>query len=231
MTTDVIPILRVADALVAADWYAQLGFTVEFVHRFERHLPAYVGIRRDGARLHLSEHDGDARPDTLVFVWVDDVDRIAAQFGTTVDDQPWGRELRLRDLDGNRLRIAEPAADASDVDTALGPGTRDELTALERAMWDDGTRYDRAWMDAHLAVEFAEFGWSGRSYTREETLDTAGGPIDVVLGDMAIRPLGRDAALVTYRSSEPRGEGNRASVWVRQASGWRLAFHQGTPTT
>jgi hypothetical protein len=115
MTTEVIPVLHVASAAAAARWYARLGFEVEFEHRFEPHLPAYVGLRREGARIHLSEHAGDARPDTLVFIWVDSVGPIAAEFGVTVDDAPWGSEVSLTDPDANRLRIAEAVA-SPDVD-------------------------------------------------------------------------------------------------------------------
>ena len=61
-------------------------------------------------RIFLSEHTGDARPDTLVFLTVHDLDAVAAEFGVTVEEVPWGRELELRDLDGNRLRVG-PTAD------------------------------------------------------------------------------------------------------------------------
>jgi hypothetical protein len=142
VTTDVIPVLRVADAAVASRWYARLGFDVEFEHRFEPHLPAYVGLRREGARIHLSEHAGDARPDTLVFIWVDSVGPIAAEFGMTVDEAPWGYEVSLTDPDENRLRIAEKLSDPG-VDDQLGPGTVARLTAIEQAMWADETRGDR----------------------------------------------------------------------------------------
>jgi catechol 2,3-dioxygenase-like lactoylglutathione lyase family enzyme len=110
MTTDVVPVLHVADAAIAARWYARLGFEVEFEHRFEPNLPAYVGLRREGARIHLSEHSGDARPDTLVYVWVDAVGPIAAEFGVAVKTAPWGHEVSVTDPDGNRLRIAEPVS-------------------------------------------------------------------------------------------------------------------------
>ena len=108
MSTEVIPIMRVSDTGVAAQWYARLGFSVQFEHRFEPHLPAYVGIRRDGAQIHPAEHAGDARPGTLVYIWVDAIHPIAAEFGVAVDDAPWGREIHLTDPDHNRLRVAEP---------------------------------------------------------------------------------------------------------------------------
>jgi hypothetical protein len=217
VTTDVIPILRVADAGVAARWYGRLGFAVEFEHRFEPHLPAYVGIRREGAQIHLSEHAGDARPGTLVYIWVDAIDPVAAEFGVTVDDAPWGREISLTDPDQNRLRVAE-AVQRAGTDDQLGAGTVDLLSAVEHAMWKSSTRGDPSWMDVHLADDFTEFGYSGRSYTRVDTLDVAVGEIDATLVDIAVRGVGRDAALVTYRSIERRGEAHRASLWRRRVA-------------
>ena len=119
MTTDVVPILRVADVATAIVWYGRLGFEQQFEHRFETHLAAYVGIRRDGAQLHLSEHVGDATPGTLIYIWVDAIDPIAAEFGATVSEAPWGREIELTDPDGNRLRVAEPMP-APEGETTLG---------------------------------------------------------------------------------------------------------------
>jgi hypothetical protein len=229
MTTDVVPILRVADSVSAVAWYRRLGFEQTFEHRFEPHLPAYVGIRREGTQIHLSEHGGDAHPFGLVYVWVDDVDAIGAEFGARVDEQPWGRELCLTDLDGNRLRIAAPLGTGG-ADEVLGDGTTAALVVLERAMWNEHTRGDRRWMDEHLSDTFTEVGWSGRSYGRADVVDQAVGAIDAELDGLAVRPLGRDAALVTYRSIEGRGSGHRTSVWVRQRGRWLLEYHQGTPT-
>ncbi len=228
MTTDSIPILRVSDAAAAAAWYRRLGFEQVFAHRFEAGLPAYVGLRRDGAQIHLSEHTGDAQPFGLVYVWVDDVDEIAAEFGVAVDEEPWAREAQLVDPDGNRLRVAQPAGRAS-VDDVLGDGATAQLVELERAMWADATRGDPAWMDEHLTDTFTEFGWSGRTYDRIEILDEEVGPIEVELTSLVVRAVGADAALVTYRSIEARGAGNRSSVWVRRRGRWLLEFHQGTP--
>jgi hypothetical protein len=79
-------------------------------HRFEPGLPAFVEVARGRVRLFLSEHEGDARPDTLVYLRVRDVDAIAAEFGVRAQDAPWAREIELRDPDGNRLRIGTPTA-------------------------------------------------------------------------------------------------------------------------
>jgi catechol 2,3-dioxygenase-like lactoylglutathione lyase family enzyme len=106
MDEEVIPILRVTNAAAAVAWYERLGFTKEWEHRYEPGFPAFVSVARGRARLFLSEHHGDARPDTLVYLRPGDVDAIAAEFGAPVEEMPWGRELHLRDPDGNRLRIA-----------------------------------------------------------------------------------------------------------------------------
>jgi catechol 2,3-dioxygenase-like lactoylglutathione lyase family enzyme len=102
---EAVPILRVADAAVAVRWYERLGFAQVWEHRFEPGLPAFVEITRGPVSLFLSEHTGDARPDTLVYLRVRDVDTIATEFDLTVEEAPWAREIELRDPDGNRLRI------------------------------------------------------------------------------------------------------------------------------
>jgi len=103
---EAIPVLRVADAGEAVAWYARLGYEKEWEHRFEASFPAFVSVARPGgARLFLSEHRGDGTPDTLVYLRVADIDAVAAEFDVPVVDQPWAREVHLRDPDGNRIRI------------------------------------------------------------------------------------------------------------------------------
>ena len=110
MEEKVIPILHVRDVAASARWYARLGFRLTNVHRFEPDLPAFASIERGPMKIFLSEHRGDARPDTLVYLYVKDVDAIAREFTVDVEDAPWAREIAIKDPDANRLRIGTPKA-------------------------------------------------------------------------------------------------------------------------
>lgn len=102
-----MPVLRVEDAARAVAWYGRLGFVKEWEHQFEPGFPFFVSIARGGARLYLSEHEGDARPDTLIHLYVKDIEVVSEEFGIPVDDDGLaGRECNLTDPDGNRLRVA-----------------------------------------------------------------------------------------------------------------------------
>jgi catechol 2,3-dioxygenase-like lactoylglutathione lyase family enzyme len=105
MADQLIPILKVADTGRAAHWYSRLGFAVQFEDRYSQEFPAYVGLQRGELRIHLSEHAGDATPDTLLYFDVEDVEPFAAEFGVEVSDEKRAREVRLTDPDGNRIRI------------------------------------------------------------------------------------------------------------------------------
>ena len=59
--------------------------------------------------LYVAEHRGDARPDTLVGLFVRNVDAIVAEFGRPSGEPPDGCEFELRDPDGDRLRITKQA--------------------------------------------------------------------------------------------------------------------------
>ncbi|MEU0539170.1 glyoxalase superfamily protein [Nocardia sp. NPDC005978] len=108
MHEEAIPVLRVADASAAVRWYERLGFTFRWEHRFEPAFPAFVEVARGPVKLFLSEHEGDARPNTLVYLRVRDIDTVATEFGVPVETAPWAREVELTDPDGNRLRIGTP---------------------------------------------------------------------------------------------------------------------------
>ena len=105
-------ILCADDAIESAAWYRLLGFEIEFMHRFSDESPLFVGIGSGEAKLLLSEHRGDAPPNGLVYVRVDDLDAAASAVGASAEMRAWGiREAHASDPGGNRVRIAQFDAD------------------------------------------------------------------------------------------------------------------------
>lgn len=111
----VIPQLRMVSAARSLPFYVdQLGFTIDWEHRFEPGFPLFVQITRAGQTIFLTEHTGDCEPGGAVYFIVPDVDSLQAEFSArgvvpehAAEDTPWGtREMLLRDPDGNRLRFA-----------------------------------------------------------------------------------------------------------------------------
>ncbi|MFV0523670.1 MAG: glyoxalase superfamily protein [Acidimicrobiales bacterium] len=100
-----VPIIKVAKAAVTADWYQRLGFEVTFIQQYSDEFPAYIGLQRGAIQLHLSEHAGDATPDTLLYLMVDDVGSVATEFGVGPSDGIFGSNVELTDPDGNRVRV------------------------------------------------------------------------------------------------------------------------------
>lgn len=108
------PILRSFDEARAKAFYIDfLGFELVFEHRFEPGMPLYMGLRKGGCALHLSEHYGDATPGSAVRVPVDDVTAYmevlrGKAFGNArpgvPEETPWGSlEITITDPAGNRL--------------------------------------------------------------------------------------------------------------------------------
>ena len=109
MEEEVVPVLYVEGTTRAVAWYERLGFRKEWEHQFEPELPRFVSVARGRVRLYLSEHKGDARPNTLIHLYVNDIDAVSDEFGVPVDEEGLaGRECDLEDPDGNRLRVATP---------------------------------------------------------------------------------------------------------------------------
>lgn len=110
------------------------------------------------------------------------------------------------------------------------------LTHLEEGLWLD-TRFDRDWMDRILHPDFSEVGMSGRTHTREDTLESTSREVDLAvrlpLEGYRLELVDEDVALVRYTSHHTvdgaERHGHRTSIWIKTDSGWRLRFHQGTP--
>jgi hypothetical protein len=111
-----------------------------------------------------------------------------------------------------------------------------ELQQLEESLWRAETRYDEAWMRRVLHPDFREFGRSGGVYDLAATLaaEASAFEVELPLPEFTVAEPSPGVALVTLVSRVRYGDGvlaaNRSSLWIRGADGWRLRFHQGTPT-
>lgn len=125
----------------------------------------------------------------------------------------------------------EPPASTAEPTAAV----REELEALESALWRRETRFDRTFMERVLAPDFFEFGRSGRYWSREAVLAAPDQPFDsqLPLENLQMRLLAPGVVLVTYVSRARFGPelevARRSSIWTRGERGWVLLFHQGTP--
>jgi hypothetical protein len=117
----------------------------------------------------------------------------------------------------------------------LSENDRLEITRLEEAMWRGETRFDQKFQETRFALDFLEFGRSGRVYERCQLIFSEMRQIRarLPLDDLKIRLLDVNTLQVTYNSHvEYDGvveHARRSSIWSRGEQGWVMRFHQGTP--
>jgi hypothetical protein len=110
-----------------------------------------------------------------------------------------------------------------------------ELQKLEESLWIAETRFDNDYMRSILSENFFEFGRSGKIYSIEDSLSAPMQEINIKLPleNLEFHPVSDTVVLVTYVSKVQYKDleiGNRSSLWLRTSDGWKLQFHQGTPT-
>ena len=110
-----------------------------------------------------------------------------------------------------------------------------ELLKLEESLWIPETRFDQQYMNNLLTPDFFEFGRSGKIYSREQILSPEMQPINATLPlkNFNVKLITPEVAQVTYVSEvmyDILEIGNRSSIWLKTPTGWKLRFHQGTPT-
>jgi uncharacterized glyoxalase superfamily protein PhnB len=112
-----IPAIHVRSVRAAREFYTtKLGFACSFSWRPDetKDDPCYMVFVRDGVRLHVTSFR-DGALGTSVYVYVDDVDALHAEFASKgivelgpVEDQTWEtREFALTDPDQNRIRFGK----------------------------------------------------------------------------------------------------------------------------
>jgi uncharacterized glyoxalase superfamily protein PhnB len=120
MLKTAIPVIHISDSRNAEAFYCErLGFNLVSSWRPNEvnQDPCYIVLARDGAHLHLTSFkDGVVGTWTsTVYVWVDDVDALHAEFvakGVSTQsaplDQSWGtREIGVRDADRNVVTFGQ----------------------------------------------------------------------------------------------------------------------------
>lgn len=114
-----------------------------------------------------------------------------------------------------------------------------DLRALECELLTPRTRGDRARLETLIHSDFREYGRSGAEYTRPQILehflnDTLAEGTHTQ--DFSVNMLATNVALLTYKSARLAADGAmerctlRSSIWKHAGGGWKLVFHQGTPT-
>lgn len=120
----VVPIFNVSNMRASLDFYARLGFIVDFEYAAGPGGPWYAGVSFDGHPIHLSTFGGDSMRGAATYFYVDDIDTLFRRFlaaglktpgnpESPVEegpvDQSWGmREFYVRDPDRNALRFGSP---------------------------------------------------------------------------------------------------------------------------
>ena len=111
-----IPLLHVTDPVAAEKFYCSgLGFKKTFTYLpFGDNGPYYIGLMRDGIRIHVSSFPEDGKPGHAIILIVDDVDALHKEFiskGVDIElpptDQSWGNREMYVNADNNSIRFTQ----------------------------------------------------------------------------------------------------------------------------
>lgn len=111
---------------------------------------------------------------------------------------------------------------------------KEEIFTLECSHIHPDVRVSKEKLGEVLDDEFLEIGSSGHITVRADyNEDDSLTPDDMEITDFQMHPLAPDAVLTTYRIfNKTTGRKTlRSSIWKKRPTGWKLFFHQGTPTS
>jgi hypothetical protein len=96
----------------------------------------------------------------------------------------------------------------------------------------------RADLERMIDDAFSEIGASGKIYHRAYVIETLlerynkePEQHDWPCRDFSIKPLAAELYLLSYILEEPWRVTRRSTIWRRTDEGWKIVFHQGTPTS
>ena len=182
-----VPILRIFDRAKAVEFYVDfLGFTIDWENGgHDDHSPLYLQIHRGSARLHLSEHHGDASPGGAALIPLVDITGLHAELRDKdydyarpgIRDEDWGRVLVVIDPFHNRLVFHQPVAEGGvpRPSEAAGPIEHTyELDCTAECAFETFTGRINDWWDPAYAPE---------GLTRVGVASAVGGPALMNLAD------------------------------------------------
>lgn len=114
----------------------------------------------------------------------------------------------------------------------------DHLRTLEERLLLPSVRSDTVLLRDLLAVEFIEFGSSGRVFNRNQIISQLAREPSFpppAISDFTLLAHTDAWALTTCRCSRPQSSGApplvtlRSSTWIHREDRWQMLFHQGTP--
>ena len=129
-------------------------------------------------------------------------------------------------------QVSAPAKSLSPLQQTLIAGEKNLIEAKKK---DDDSFFKQI-----LAEDFSLVGIDGKLLARQEAADELGDSdlLELTPYDFKVIAAGDNAAIVSYdaivreapeedQGSPPRYQ-HFSSVWVKQAGGWKLKFHQAT---
>lgn len=112
-----------------------------------------------------------------------------------------------------------------------------ELSAHEPIFHRREFGTSRADLERMTDEVFWEIGASGKIYQRAYVIETlleryeeGPEPHDWPCRDFSITALAESLFLLSYTLDEPERVTRRSTIWRRTDEGWKIVFHQGTPT-
>ena len=115
-----------------------------------------------------------------------------------------------------------------------------KLLAMEVALQKHENRTNISQLKALIHPEFLEIGYSGKTHDYNSTLKNLlsenNSELIVWSQDFRCTKFAPTVIQITYKSALQDKKGNlsrhskRSSIWVNMTEGWKILFHQGTPT-
>jgi ketosteroid isomerase-like protein len=124
--------------------------------------------------------------------------------------------------------------------TAPAAFTKDALVTLEKSAYEAWKSKDAKFWNTFLSDKFVGYGSSGKLDKASATKEYTGADCKIksyALSDEQMKPLGNDAALITYKTTVDGTCGGQkvpanswaAGVYVRDGDKWKGAFHAEAP--